>query len=75
MSKKKVIIFLSLAFIIFTVGFWGIVGFPIMEKNLIRINRIDQSGTIWVIVNTDNGTYQGYLYIDDNGIQKRLEMR
>ena len=41
----------------------------------ITLSHIDKDGTIWVTVNTDNGTYQGYFYIDDNGTQKRLEMK
>jgi hypothetical protein len=53
----------------------GTIKEDIYNKNRVLIDHIGQSGIIWVTVNTDNGTYQGYLYIDDNGTQKRLEMK
>lgn len=42
-----------------------------MAKPDIAIAHIDKGGTIWI--NVDGNEY--YLYIDDNGTPKRLEMR
>jgi hypothetical protein len=45
---------------------------PIIAPQLnIAIDHIDQDGKIWVTI--DGNEY--YLYIDDNGTQKRLEMK
>ncbi len=37
----------------------------------ITIDHIDKDGTIWI--NIHNNLY--YLYINDNGVQKKLEMK
>jgi hypothetical protein len=78
MSKKELIISLLIIFVVFTVGFWGIVGIPLLDEVSkvsdntiipITIDHIDKDGTIWININ--NNLY--YLYINDNGVQKRLE--
>ena len=51
----------------------GVLNFnnTIAKPDNITINHIDKDGTIWVGV--DGNLY--YLYLSDNGTQKKLEMK
>jgi len=45
------------------------------NSNDIKLDHVDQYGTIWVEFNVDNQIQQSYLYLDDDGTKKKVEWR